>query len=251
MRINIRTDIMHHAGLFGKPVLFTNWLIQGWHCYDLRGTRQSPNAKITLVNHAASHHAGTVLSPGPLKREEMASRRIDGAFCLLSGEMTLGKFCEEHDLEYPRTIKSLHCAPPHRMRRGCSIPSWSRRRTKPVCRNAPCTMQIWRRWAAAMRTGIPACLSGAVMWPIRPALFRPATPARRGGAGPERAESPKSGGLRSDGCSVRPARAWNPDGAIWQRAGAGQGWERPGLCPGRTGTGDAPLYGAVCRRPGI
>ena len=53
------------------------------------------------------------------------------------------------------------------------------------------------------------------MWPIRPALFRPATPARQGGAGPERTESPKSGGLRSDGCSVRPARAWNPDGAIY------------------------------------
>jgi len=67
LRINIRTDIMHHAGLFGKPVLFTNWLIQGWHCYDLRGTRQSPNAKITLVDHAASHHAGTVLSPRSLE----------------------------------------------------------------------------------------------------------------------------------------------------------------------------------------
>lgn len=49
MSINIRTDFMQHAELFGNPVLFTNWLIQrdtipkDWYCYDLRGTRQSPN----------------------------------------------------------------------------------------------------------------------------------------------------------------------------------------------------------------
>ena len=28
MSINIRTDFMQHAELFGNPVLFTNWLIQ-------------------------------------------------------------------------------------------------------------------------------------------------------------------------------------------------------------------------------
>ena len=43
MSINIWTDSMQHAALLGKPVLFTNWLIQrdiipdGWYCYDLRG----------------------------------------------------------------------------------------------------------------------------------------------------------------------------------------------------------------------
>lgn len=51
MSINIRTDFMQHAELFGNPVLFTNWLIQrdtipkDWYCYDLRGTRQSPQRK--------------------------------------------------------------------------------------------------------------------------------------------------------------------------------------------------------------
>ena len=56
MSINIRTDFMQHAELFGNPVLFTNWLIQrdtipkDWYCYDLRGTRQSPNVKIALVD---------------------------------------------------------------------------------------------------------------------------------------------------------------------------------------------------------
>ena len=117
MSINIRADTMHHAELFGKPVLFTNWLIQrdtipqGWHCYDLRGTRQSPNAKITLVDQAVSHHAGTVLSPSPLKREEMAWRRINGTFCLLGEEMTLEEFCEEHDLACPQVNQEFELRP--------------------------------------------------------------------------------------------------------------------------------------------
>ena len=73
MSINIWTDSMQHAALLGKPVLFTNWLIQrdiipdGWYCYDLRGTHKSPSTRTTLVDHAADYHAGTVLSPIPLK----------------------------------------------------------------------------------------------------------------------------------------------------------------------------------------
>ena len=51
MSINIWTDSMQHAALLGKPVLFTNWLIQrdiipdGWYCYDLRGTHKSPSTR--------------------------------------------------------------------------------------------------------------------------------------------------------------------------------------------------------------
>lgn len=73
MSIDIWTDSMQHAELFGKPVLFTNWLVQrdtipqGWHCYDLRGTRKAPNARITLVDQEVGYHAGTVLSPTPLE----------------------------------------------------------------------------------------------------------------------------------------------------------------------------------------
>ena len=104
MSINIRTDFMQHAELFGNPVLFTNWLIQrdtipkDWYCYDLRGTRQSPNVKIALVDKTARYHAGTVLSPTPLKRKETASRRVNSAFHLLGEEMTLEQICEEHSL---------------------------------------------------------------------------------------------------------------------------------------------------------
>ena len=79
MSINIWTDSMQHAALLGKPVLFTNWLIQrdiipdGWYCYDLRGTHKSPSTRTTLVDHAADYHAGTVLSPIPLKHEGMVA----------------------------------------------------------------------------------------------------------------------------------------------------------------------------------
>jgi len=119
MSINIRTDFMQHAELFGNPVLFTNWLIQrdtipkDWYCYDLRGTRQSPNVKIALVDKTARYHAGTVLSPTPLKRKETASRRVNSAFHLLGEEMTLEQFCEEHSLEYALTANGDEAV--HRM----------------------------------------------------------------------------------------------------------------------------------------
>ena len=91
MSINIWTDSMQHAALLGKPVLFTNWLIQrdiipdGWYCYDLRGTHKSPSTRTTLVDHAADYHAGTVLSPIPLKHERhilSAGRRNDAGAVL-------------------------------------------------------------------------------------------------------------------------------------------------------------------------
>lgn len=108
---------MHHAELFGKPVLFTNWLIQrdtvpqGWYCYDLQGTRKAPAAHITLVDEASTYHAGSVLSPTPLKRDGAASRRVSGSFYLLGEEMTLEQFCEEHDLEYPQDNQELALRP--------------------------------------------------------------------------------------------------------------------------------------------
>ena len=105
MSVNPLTDSMQHAELFGKPVLFTNWLIQrdavplGLYCYDLQGTQKNPSAKTILVDQADFFHAGTVLSPVPLKRESTVSRRVNNTFCLLGEEMTLEQFCEEHDLD--------------------------------------------------------------------------------------------------------------------------------------------------------
>lgn len=54
MSINIWTDSMQHAALLGKPVLFTNWLIQrdiipdGWYCYK---------ALLSVVDHPSLQDA--------------------------------------------------------------------------------------------------------------------------------------------------------------------------------------------------
>lgn len=87
MSINIWTDSMQHAALLGKPVLFTNWLIQrdiipdGWYCYDLRGTHKSPSTRTTLVDHAADYHRrcdhGTDEKPLRLD-SRVASQAADG-----------------------------------------------------------------------------------------------------------------------------------------------------------------------------
>ena len=118
MSVNPLTAPMQHAELFGKPVLFTNWLIQrdavplGLYCYDLQGTQKNPSAKTILVDQADFFHAGTVLSPVPLKRESTSSRRVNKTFCLLGEEMTLEQFCEEHDLDCSKFYEKPEQAAP-------------------------------------------------------------------------------------------------------------------------------------------
>ena len=49
-------------------------------------------------------------------------------------------------------------------------------------RHEPCTMRTWRRWAAAMRTGTPACSLETAMWSTRntpPHLVAPARDSSR------------------------------------------------------------------------
>ena len=56
MAVNIYTDQMQHAQLFGKPVLTTNWFIpretvpDGWFCYDMRGMDADPGSHAALVD---------------------------------------------------------------------------------------------------------------------------------------------------------------------------------------------------------
>ena len=86
MSVNPLTDSMQHAKLFGKPVLFTNWLIQrdtvplGLYCYDLQGTQKNPSAKAVLADQAGHFHTGTILSPVPLKQAGTVSRRVNNTF---------------------------------------------------------------------------------------------------------------------------------------------------------------------------
>lgn len=107
MSVDVREDKMQHAELFGKPVLYTNWLIvrdtvpKGWYCYDIRGTDREPLKMAVLEDCAAVNHVGSVLSPVPLKKPDAKERQIRGQFFLHGEQMDLEEFCEEHDLEYP------------------------------------------------------------------------------------------------------------------------------------------------------
>ena len=117
MSIDVREDKMQHAELFGKPVLYTNWLIaretvpKGWYCYDIRGTDRDPNKKVSLEDHVSVNHAGSVLSPVPLKKDETKARQIRGQFFLHGEEMDLETFCGEHDLEYPADTRKYILRP--------------------------------------------------------------------------------------------------------------------------------------------
>lgn len=104
MSVNIYTDRLQHANLFGKDVLCTNWLIprdavpKGWYCYDVRQIGSQP---VELVDQAAAGHMKTVLSPLPLKEPNARSRKVGDAFYLHGEEMALADYCEDHGLECP------------------------------------------------------------------------------------------------------------------------------------------------------
>ena len=117
MSIDVREDKMQHAELFGKPVLYTNWLIardtvpKGWYCYDIRGTDRDPSKKVSLEDHVSVNHAGSILSPVPLKGADTKARQIRGRFFFHGEEMDLETFCEEHDLEHPADTRKYILRP--------------------------------------------------------------------------------------------------------------------------------------------
>ncbi len=104
MSINIYKDQLLEAELLGRPVLYTTQTIpreevpEGWHCYDLCGTDRRPSEPVKLMDQAPWDHAGTVLSPKPLKRESTLARQIKGQFFLSSRLLTLSEFCQEQGL---------------------------------------------------------------------------------------------------------------------------------------------------------
>ena len=117
MRVNIYEDKLHHASLFGKDILCTNWLIlretvpQGWYGYDLRDTLSWPGKPIELVDEAGAGHVKTVLSPLPLKRQDTECRRVGNAFWLHGEELTLAEYCEVHGLECPTDDRKFALRP--------------------------------------------------------------------------------------------------------------------------------------------
>ena len=95
MSINIKTDPLRSAILFGRPVLFTPQRIpredvpEGWYYYELRGSVRNAKKPIALSDRARINPIGSVLSPVPLKRADTISRRVNRQFLLLGETMTL------------------------------------------------------------------------------------------------------------------------------------------------------------------
>lgn len=89
MSINIKTDPLRSAILFGRPVLFTPQRIpredvpEGWYYYELRGSVRNAKKPIALSDRARINPIGSVLSPVPLKRADTISRRVNRQFLLL------------------------------------------------------------------------------------------------------------------------------------------------------------------------
>lgn len=117
MSLNIKEDEMHHAEIFGKPVLFTNRLIprdsvpDGWYCYDLRGSDYAPSKVTTLEDKVCVNHAGTILSPVPLKKPATVARRVNGTFSLQGELLDLMGFCKEYGLKYPQETRKYLLRP--------------------------------------------------------------------------------------------------------------------------------------------
>ena len=117
MSVNAREETMEHIEIFKKPALFTNSRIdrdsvpEGWYCYDLRGSDFEPGHPSTLEDKVAVNHAGSVLSPVPLKRPSTEFRRLKGTLDFLGEDMTLAEFCEQHGLEYPKDTRKYILRP--------------------------------------------------------------------------------------------------------------------------------------------
>lgn len=107
MSINIKTDPLRSAILFGRPVLFASQRIpreevpESWYYYELRGSVRNAKKPVALSDHAYVNPIGSVLSPVPLKRADTISRRVNGQFLLLGETTTLRDYCWNNGLEYP------------------------------------------------------------------------------------------------------------------------------------------------------
>ena len=71
MSINIKTDPLRSAILFGRPVLFASQRIpreevpEGWYYYELRGSVRNAKKPVALSDHAYVNPIGSVLSCSP------------------------------------------------------------------------------------------------------------------------------------------------------------------------------------------
>ena len=149
MSINIKTDPLRSAILFGRPVLFASQRIpreevpESWYYYELRGSVRNAKKPVALSNHAYVNPIGSVLSPVPLKRADTISRRVNGQFLLLGETTTLRDYCWNNGLEYPR-------------KRAFFMP----RRLNRTQHWAPSGMSVWTLAAAERISGTPGTPEG-------------------------------------------------------------------------------------------
>ena len=107
MQVNIYKDQFEKAYLFDAPVLYSIQSIpredvpQGWFCYDLRGTDRAPDRPYSMVDQTDKNHAGSVLSPLPLKGGHARSRLVKNNFYPLGKFVDLNTFCTGEKISIP------------------------------------------------------------------------------------------------------------------------------------------------------
>ena len=154
MSINIKTDPLRSAILFGRPVLFASQRIpreevpEGWYYYELRGSVRNAKKPVALSDHAYVNPIGSVLSPVPLKRDNTISRRVNGQFLLLGETTTLRNI--------PFQIKHLPSDPLRPRKRAFFMP----RRLNRTQHWAPSGMSVWTLAAAERISGTPGTPEG-------------------------------------------------------------------------------------------
>lgn len=71
-----------------------------FYCYNLRGSDNDPGRPATLELHVGVNHAGTVLTPEPVKIPKSVYKRLRDGLNFLGDEITLKEFCVEYKLQY-------------------------------------------------------------------------------------------------------------------------------------------------------
>lgn len=106
MSADAMTELFEHVELFGRQALFTDSRVDvstvplGLYCYDLRGSDKDPGRPVSLELNVAVNHAGTVLTPEPVRIPASGHRRLKDSLNFLGEEISRKEFCEGHELEY-------------------------------------------------------------------------------------------------------------------------------------------------------
>lgn len=159
MSVDATMELFEHVELFGKPALFTNSRVDvctvplGFSCYNLRGSDNDPGRLATLELYVGVNHAGTVLTPEPVKIPKTGYKRLQDGLNFLGDEITLKEFCAEYKLQYcPR----FEIRPASNDEAGIFM----HRRQSKINRWAPSVMPALTLDQAVKNSGIPGTRAG-------------------------------------------------------------------------------------------